>query len=178
MRRLHPMKARMFNGNNLTMQYTSGLMTEGLSREPIQQVSAIPYRRVDNCLGLCLITSIKKGRWGFPKGIIDPGETYVETALKEAHEEAGLHGRIMKDVVGTYEYAKWRTTLTVTVVLMEVSRCDEKWDESEVRQRRWVTPDVARQLVPRPELRHVLEAALARLESQGDLTPRTGGDTG
>ena len=48
----------------------------------------------------CLITSLRKGRWGFPKGITDPGETHVETALKEADEEAGLRGRIVGDSLG------------------------------------------------------------------------------
>lgn len=142
------------------------------SHQPIEQVSAIPFRRTDNGLEICLITSIKKGRWGLPKGIIDPGETYVETALKEAHEEAGLHGQILREPVGTYQYAKWGTTLHVTVVLMDVSRCDDQWDESELRQRRWVAAEEACRLVSRPQVRRVLRAGLSR------LIPGTGGDIG
>jgi 8-oxo-dGTP pyrophosphatase MutT (NUDIX family) len=152
-------------------------MTEISFRPPIQQVSAIPYRCAKDGAEVCLITSIKKGRWGFPKGIIDPGETYVQTALKEAHEEAGLHGRILDDPVGVYEYAKWGTTLSVTVVLMEVTQCDDDWEESEMRQRRWVTPDVARQLVARRDVQRLFELALTRLQQRGKLTPETGADT-
>ena len=76
----------------------------------IQQASAIPYRRRDGCVEFCLITTIKRRRWAFPKGIIDPGETPVETALKEAEEEAGLHGRVDDEPLGRYKYAKWGTT--------------------------------------------------------------------
>jgi 8-oxo-dGTP pyrophosphatase MutT (NUDIX family) len=133
-------------------------------RRPIPQASAVPFRHTSRGLEICLITSIKRGRWGFPKGIIDPGETYVEAALKEAREEAGLHGRILTPPVGSYAYAKWGTTLDVTVVLMQVTQCDDQWDESEVRRRRWVTPNGARQLVARPEVIPSLEAALQRLE--------------
>src|SRR5262245_1798891 len=80
---------------------------------PIAQACAIPYRLVEGRLEFCLITSISKGHWGFPKGIIDPGETPMETALKEAHEEAGLSGRIVGPLLGSYSYEKWDTTLHV-----------------------------------------------------------------
>jgi phosphohistidine phosphatase len=153
-------------------------MAEDSVQVPIHQVSAVPFRHVDAGLEICLITSIKKGRWGFPKGIIDPGETYVETALKEALEEAGLHGRIIPPPVGSYEYAKWGTTLDVIVVLMQVTQCDDEWDESELRQRRWVTPNGVRQLVARPEVIPTMKAALLRLESPGGVTSEIGGDSG
>jgi 8-oxo-dGTP pyrophosphatase MutT (NUDIX family) len=52
--------------------------------------------------------------------LVDPGDTPEETALNEAWEEAGLRGRLIGDVVGTYEYEKWNTTFAVTVYLMEV----------------------------------------------------------
>jgi len=127
---------------------------------PIHQASAIPYRRVDDRLEVCLITSLKKKRWMFPKGIIDPGETYAETALKEAYEEAGLHGRIEGEPLGTYEYFKWGTTLDVTVVVMHVLACDDDWPESELRQRRWVPADEAIEVLSREDLKSFLQQAV------------------
>ena len=140
-------------------------MTNSGSRPPsrIQQVSAIPYRSRDGTIEFCLITSIKKRRWGFPKGIIDPGETMVQTALKEAYEEAGLHGHLVGEPFGTYEYSKWGTSLVVTVVLMKVIRCDDDWQESDVRQRRWATHDDALESISRKELRQFLVAAQRRI---------------
>lgn len=135
---------------------------------PIHQASAIPFRRVDGRLEVCLITSLKRKRWMFPKGIIDPGETYVETALKEAREEAGLRGRIVGEPLGSYEYFKWETTLDVTVVLMEVLQCDAEWPESEVRQRRWVTADEAIEILSKEELRRFLQRAIDVLDSSCD----------
>ena len=100
------------------------------------QASAIPFRRRDGDLEFCLITSMSKRQWCFPKGIIDPGETPAETALKEAAEEAGLRGCIVGDALGEYEYGKWGRVLRVVVLLMEVHHADDDWPEAEHRQRR------------------------------------------
>jgi len=129
----------------------------------IDQASAIPYRRGKGRLEFCLITSIKRGRWGFPKGIIDPGETASQTALKEAEEEAGLKGRIVGDVLGCYAYRKWGRRLNVKVFLMEVTHVAEKWLEDEMRQRAWCTADEARGRVERAELVDILEIAITRI---------------
>lgn len=37
-----------------------------------------------------LLQASKHGEWGFPKGHQDPGETNLETALRECAEEAGI----------------------------------------------------------------------------------------
>jgi len=130
----------------------------------IYQASAIPFRRSRDGLEFCLITSLRRKRWMFPKGIIDPGETYVETALKEAYEEAGLRGRIVGEPLGSYLYQKWGTTLSVTVVLMETQRVEQQWDEADVRERRWAPPGEAQELIDREELRGFVLAAARRLQ--------------
>ncbi len=89
--------------------------------EPIYQACVIRIQKHDERIEFCLITSLNRKRWIFPKGIINPGETLEETALKEALEEAGLHGQIVREPLGTYNDAKWGTKLHVAVVLMEVT---------------------------------------------------------
>ncbi len=125
----------------------------------IQQVCVIPYRRTDDHFEFCLITSLKKRRWIFPKGIIEPGDTYEESALKEAHEEAGLHGQLVGHPLGHFFDAKWGARLIVKVVLMEVSQADASWPETEVRERQWVDYDAAHQLLGRRELKNFLQCA-------------------
>jgi len=134
-------------------------------RHIIRQASAIPFRRRRGSIEFCLITSISSGRWGFPKGIIDPGDTAVITALKEAREEAGLDGRIIGDPLGEYTYHKWETSLVVETLLMEVTAEEAHWQEAELRDRRWCTADEARNLVDRDELRWLIGAAIERLGS-------------
>jgi phosphohistidine phosphatase len=129
----------------------------------MQQASAVAFRRRDDQFEFCLITSISSGRWGFPKGIVDPGETPEETALKEALEEAGLHGTIVGPTVGFYRYEKWNMTLEVEVLLMEVSGEDDAWEEAHLRQRCWVASDEVLRLLDRARLRRIFERALAIL---------------
>jgi hypothetical protein len=53
---------------------------------------------------------------------------------------------------------------TVVVSVMEVTQCDDVWEEAHLRERLWVTPDEARQLLCRRWLRSFLDAAVARIE--------------
>ena len=36
-----------------------------------------------------------QGKWGLPKGHVDPGESPEHAALRELHEEAGYHGSVI-----------------------------------------------------------------------------------
>lgn len=114
---------------------------------PLAQASAIPFRWRDGVLEFCLITSIRARRWGFPKGIIDPGETATEAALKEAWEEAGLRGRIIGEALGVYRYEKWGADLDVQVFLMQVDSAGDEYLEAGQRERRWASPEEAKQLL-------------------------------
>lgn len=122
----------------------------------------MPFRRFGNDVELCLITS-NSGKWIFPKGLIEVGRTSVEAALQEAFEEAGLHGRILGEPLGSYALAKNGTSYAVEVLLMEVTRCDTRWPEAGLRKRRWVAPSHAKQLLARKELRRQVDLALERI---------------
>ncbi|MBN1854322.1 MAG: NUDIX hydrolase [Pirellulales bacterium] len=138
---------------------------------PIEQACAIPMRCRSGQTEVCLITSISHGHWGFPKGIIDPGETAAETAYKEADEEAGLKGSILGEPLGKYQYSKWDTTLSVTVYLMAVTHTAPAWDEADLRERRWATPQEALDLLYRAEHREFLLKALKRWEAMKEGIP-------
>jgi 8-oxo-dGTP pyrophosphatase MutT (NUDIX family) len=126
------------------------------------QASAIPFRRRRDRLEFCLITT-SRGNWIFPKGIVDPGETREQAALKEAFEEAGLHGNIVGPPIGTYELSKFGKIFEVTVLLMEVTRCDVCWLEQQTRKRCWVSAHKASELLQQDHLRDLLNEAVERL---------------
>ena len=131
----------------------------------LNQVCAIPFRRTETEPEFCLITSLKKQRWIFPKGIIDPGETFVESALKEAYEEAGLRGHILEHDLGHFDDFKWDTQLSVRVVMMQVVECESNWPESKQRQRRWVTRKTGDALLHKAKLKGFLAAAAKYLRA-------------
>jgi 8-oxo-dGTP pyrophosphatase MutT (NUDIX family) len=37
-----------------------------------------------------------RGHWALPKGLVDPGERAVETAVREVREETGLEARVVR----------------------------------------------------------------------------------
>ena len=49
-----------------------------------------------------------EGMWVLPKGLIDPGETPAETALREGHEETGVHGRLVSKLGDVRYVYTWR----------------------------------------------------------------------
>ena len=48
---------------------------------------------VFNVTGKVLLIREKNGSWVFPKGHLDPGEDYLEAAVREVEEEAGVEAR-------------------------------------------------------------------------------------
>jgi 8-oxo-dGTP pyrophosphatase MutT (NUDIX family) len=129
----------------------------------LQQAAAIAIRRHGETYQVCLIRKKGSRKWGIPKGQVDPGDTHEETALNEAWEEAGLTGRLIGDLVGTYEYEKWDTTLTVAVYLMEVLVQHDDWEEADFRQRKWTSLDDAASLLVSHPVRPLLDRAFGLL---------------
>jgi len=122
-----------------------------------RQVGAIPLRKTDSGTEVCVIRRKGSGRWGIPKGFIDPGNTRQQAALNEAYEEAGLNGRIIGDSIGTYDYKKDSVTLTVAVFLMQVVEELPKWPEMGFRERRWCSLQEARSLLKNHRVRPLLD---------------------
>ncbi len=143
---------------------------------PIYQASAVPYRQRDGRVKFCLITSSSGKRWGFPKGIIDPGESPSDTAIKESWEEAGIDGVIEGNPLGFYTYNKWDTVLEVTGLLMQVTATHEDWPEAEQRERRFCDAREAATLIDRPGVRQLLAAAVKRIVEDGQPPAPSGED--
>ena len=121
------------------------------------QSAVIPIRRRGGELEVLMITSRKKKRWVFPKGIREPDLSPWDSAAKEALEEAGIEGPVSPRSIGTYRYDKWGGTCTVDVFLMEVETLHESWLES-FRERQWVSLDEAMVKVREEELRRILDS--------------------
>ena len=128
------------------------------------QSSVIPYRVDDGQLQLMIIRSSQDKHWVVPKGIADPGHSLQDSARKEAWEEAGVEGEVHDEALGSYSYAKWGSTCTVTVYPMAVTRQlpEEVWEERH-RGRMWVSPKKAAELLRQRELRPLIVALEKRL---------------
>ncbi len=88
-------------------------------------------------LKVLLITSHRdKSSWIFPGGGIEPNESTIDAAHRELYEEAGVKGKILRDL-GIFENRERKHRTTVFVVYVEEEYDD--WDDKRLidRQRHW-----------------------------------------
>ena len=99
------------------------------------QSGVIPYRFVKGKLHIYLITSVKKGRWLVPKGVLEDDLTPIESAVLEAYEEAGLIGVVTEKRFGSYQSEKWNRETRVDLYPMKVLEAVSLWPEKGIRKR-------------------------------------------
>ena len=66
-----------------------------------------------------------EGTWALPKGLVDPGETPAETAIREGFEETGVAGRLVAklgDVRYVYTWEGERVFKIVSFFLARAGR--------------------------------------------------------
>jgi len=120
-----------------------------------KQAGIVPVRRSKGDLRFLLVTS-SRGKWIFPKGKIEQGESPREAAEKEGMEEAGVSGKVSAKL-GTYREKKGPCTM----FLMEESDTRKGWLEQKRRKRRWVSYRKARRLLGKKGHRRALDRARA-----------------
>jgi len=126
----------------------------------------IPYRLDDGKIEILLITSVRRGRWIIPKGVVERHLSPAESARKEAWEEAGITGEVSRSPVGTYEYKKWGGKCTVTVYLLEVEKVSDDWPESKMRRRRWMSIGKAAEVVADADVGELIKGAKALISQK------------
>ncbi|KAA3596599.1 MAG: NUDIX domain-containing protein [Calditrichaeota bacterium] len=125
--------------------------------EVIPQSGVIPYQfDKNNQLQIMLVTSKLRGVWILPKGKIELDLTSMESASKEAFEEAGVKGKIENQVVGTYNYSKFGNDYSVEFFPLEIETVLEEWDEMDFRRRELFEINDAIDNVYDQELRDIL----------------------
>ncbi|NUM73213.1 NUDIX hydrolase [candidate division KSB1 bacterium] len=122
------------------------------------QSGVVPYRIAGNEVEVLLITSRRRKRWIIPKGIVEPDLSPAESAAKEALEEAGVTGILHPDEIGEYAYEKWGGICHVKVFLLQVTQVLDSWEESFLRDRRWLSLPDAIELIEERDLQNILRS--------------------
>lgn len=108
-----------------------------------RQSGVLPFRRTSDGLEVLLITSNTRKRWIIPKGNIEQELGEVESARREAFEEAGVEGTIRRRPLGSYTHQASGGPTLVRVFVMEVETVLDAWPEASSRRRAWMPPSEA-----------------------------------
>lgn len=103
--------------------------------------------------------------WSIPKGKPIAGRELHEAAAIEAFEEAGVTGNIYPDALGSYLHDKTPKLIgerpkivEVVTFALEVGSVELQWLEMDSRERQWVSPKKAVDLVRPGQLREMISA--------------------
>lgn len=142
------------------------------SRDEISAGGVIYRRTEDDGVEVIICKDAGYHRWVLPKGLVAPGESYEQAALREVAEEAGVRGRLVGRLGEPEKYIYMsrgvRVFKQVHYFLLEYeSGCVEDHDH-EMEEVRWVPLDAAIDTVAYEGAKAVLRRAKAALLS-GDV---------
>lgn len=91
-----------------------------------------------------LIRNRRSAHWGFPKGHVEPGETYRQTAIREVREETGMDIDLLPGFEKRSDYTiQGRIEKSVTIFLGETKQQDFTMQEEEIEACGWFDYDAA-----------------------------------
>ena len=104
-----------------------------------------------------------RGDWTFPKGKLDPGETFEQAALREVWEETGMHCEVIRFAGTTnYTHRKGKPKI-VAYYLMSVDAGQFAANE-EVDELVWLALELVRDRLTWDRDRELFDVALAMPE--------------
>ena len=146
-------------------------------RPKIKVVSSggVVYRWDKDKALFLLLGSEKRGTWCLPKGLIEPDEEEVTTAIREVREETGVSRVKIKGKIGLirYQFGYRAKTFDKTVhfFLFETDQADSKVG-SEHDFMEWMPFEKALDTLSYPNEKEVLSKAKEMIQSKGG--PPTG----
>jgi len=133
------------------------------------QISAggVAFRKTEGHVDVALISVGLQARWQLPKGMINPGETSEEAALREVREEAGIETELLAPI-DKIEYFYYSTDISgrrirfhkfVQFYLMRYCSGDPKDHDHEVNEACWTEIEEAYNLLRFDSEKRVIERA-------------------
>ena len=113
----------------------------------IEAAGGVVMRRGEEETEIAVVHRPRYDDWSFPKGKLDPGETFEEAALREVREETGLVCRLGPELAfAHYDDNQGRAKL-VRYWLMAVIEDPGFEPNDEVDELRWLSPAAATDLL-------------------------------
>ncbi len=140
------------------------------------QIGALVYRWNAGEFEVLIVTSRETRRWILPKGWPMAGKTAAATAAREADEEAGIIGHVVKKPLGRFATIKriGETALPseVEVYALQFIKQKQKWKERGERICLWLPAMEAANTVAEPDLAAIIRA-FAEEAYRAEKAPRS-----
>lgn len=128
-------------------------------------IGVIIYYSLDDSTNYLLLRH-RKGHWSFAKGHSEEGETPVQTALRELHEEAGIFDikfvsdePLLKEKYIFRNKKMMKVKKRVDYFIAETFNMEVKIDNHEITDYKWCTLDESRDILTFGQSVETLEAA-------------------
>lgn len=128
----------------------------------VRAAGGIPWRRQGDEAEVLVIHRPRYGDWTFPKGKLDPGETWEQAAVREVWEETAIVAVLGDELAGTEYRDRHGCVKQVRYWSMPVAADAGFEPNDEVDERRWVPVVEAARMLSYDRDRAVLES-LVRL---------------
>ncbi len=134
---------------------SSRTITTSQLREIVKETTAggVVYRFGSSSRRLeVLLIEDAKGRWTLPKGHVEVGESYRQTAEREIREETGLESVEVGPGIGQvqFQYRRGPALILMTLhlfIIRALGKTDEIKKEAWIRSLRWVSVSEALELI-------------------------------
>ena len=126
----------------------------------VQAAGGLVVRRRKRALEIAVVHRPVHHDWSFPKGKLEPGETFELAARREVQEETGMACRLLR-FIGHTEYMDRKGRPKAVAYWIMVPESGVFKPNAEVDELRWVSLDQATGLLSYPRDRELVTVLMA-----------------